>query len=601
MKNFYLILFLFCLNSIFSQNNIFQNQNIVNAPNNFGYFFPSNFNVTNYNLFRGAYFNNPGAGYVIPNPTGGSNVSYGSLNLQSLTTGGANSAFGHMSLYSLNTGARNTAVGFESLLNATTSEDCVAVGHQALRNALGTNNIGIGRQALQSPLLGGINNSGSNNIGIGLNAGGGLTSGNNNIILGTSSGIGVTSGNNNIIIGTNSSPSLTTGNNNVLLGRVTIPNADFTVNTIGRNMENTIVMADGNGTNRMIIDNNGRAGFGLGNSRPINRFEINSTGSFNGTPGLRFNNFSNTNFNSATPTSNRRVLTINNVGDVILVDDLGGVSQNCTTQNFIPINTATPGVLGCSQIFDNGSTSVGINTTGPFTYNNSVNPPFSGGTVPNTGTVRLDVNGVIRTVGIFATSDKKYKKEIKPIENAIEKIKKIEGKTYFWDRDKNKDMELDGGGHSGFIAQELEKVLPHLVVTDGNGNKAVNYIELMPYLVEAIKEQQTQINDLKSQIADNFKAQNQDLIELSNTKIINVSPNPSNDLITVSFNIEKSVQSAKLQVHDLNGNVISSLNVNDRENNITRTLQKDNFGKGIYIVSLVINGKSIDTKKIVFN
>jgi hypothetical protein len=129
----------------------------------------------------------------------------------------------------------------------------------------------------------------------------------------------------------------------------------------------------------------------------------------------------------------------------------------------------------------------------------------------------------------------------------------------------------------------------------------MNYIELIPVLIEAIKEQQTQINDLKTQISDNFKAQNQDLIELTNTKIISVSPNPSNDMITVSFNVEKLVQSAKLQVHDLNGNVISSLNINDRENNISRTLQKDNFGKGIYIVSLVINGKSIDTKKIVFN
>lgn len=131
---------------------------------------------------------------------------------------------------------------------------------------------------------------------------------------------------------------------------------------------------------------------------------------------------------------------------------------------------------------------------------------------------------------------------------------------------------------------------------------------MIPYLVESIKEQQiqikeqqAQITELKNTISDNFKSQNDDVIKLENTKIINVSPNPSSDVITVSLNIEKSVQNAKLQVYDLNGTLLSSLNVNERENNVTKTLQKDNFGKGIYIVSLVINGKSIDTKRIIFN
>ena len=254
----------------------------------------------------------------------------------------------------------------------------------------------------------------------------------------------------------------------------------------------------------------------------------------------------------------------------------------------------------CSQIFDNG-TSVGVSTTGSFAYTNSTSPPFSGGTVPMSGTVKFDVNGIIRTVGIFATSDRKFKKDISPIENSLEKVLALEGKTYKWNQQSNSEKNFDNDNHSGFIAQDIEKVLPHLVITGENGEKAVNYLELIPYLVEAIKAQESKIAELQNQISENFKSQNQELINMGNTKIISISPNPSTDKITIALNIDKSVQQAKLFVHDINGNVMASFQVNERENNINKTLQKDNFGRGIYIVSLVVNGKSIDSKKIVFN
>ena len=100
----------------------------------------------------------------------------------------------------------------------------------------------------------------------------------------------------------------------------------------------------------------------------------------------------------------------------------------------------------------------------------------------------------------------------------------------------------------------------------------MNHTGLIPVLIEALKEQQLQIEELKSQLSDNFKKQNHDLIALENTKIISVSPNPSNDIIAVSINIDKSVTQAKLMVYDLKGAVLSSLNIHERDNNITKTL-----------------------------
>ena len=504
---------------------------------------------------------------ILPNQNGGTN--------------GLNVSVGFAANQFVNPLARwNTFIGANAGITNTTGERNTFIGFISGNGSSTSNgNTTLGFGSFQA-------STGNNNIVIGLNAGNFLSNSNNNLLIGENCGFG-----------------LTVGNSNTFLGPVIVPSALSTATTGGNDTNNTIILADGVGNQRFYVHNNGRIGLGLGNNQiPQNRLEINSAGSFNSTPGLRFRNFINTNYSTAVPTSNRRVLTINNVGDVILVDDVGTTgttfTSTCATNNFVPKSTGASSMV-CSQIFDNG-TSVGINATGSFTYNNSSNPPFSGGTVPNTGTVRFDVNGVIRTVGIFATSDKKFKKNIESIENPLETIQKLDGKTYLWNKEANKEMDFDNGLHSGFIAQDLEKVLPHLVITNEKGDKAVNYTELIPYLVEAIKDQQTQINDLKTQISEKFKSQNQDLIQLNNTKIISVSPNPSKDVISVSLNVEKGIENALLQVYDLSGKLLSSLNVKERDNNISKTFQKDNFGTGVYIVSLVINGKSIDSKKIIF-
>ena len=111
---------------------------------------------------------------------------------------------------------------------------------------------------------------------------------------------------------------------------------------------------------------------------------------------------------------------------------------------------------------------------------------------------KLDVNGTVTCTGFNNTSDIKLKTDINNIETPLETIQKLKGITFNWKNDIiETDKSLQGIKH-GFIAQEVEKVLPSLVFEDKN--KSINYIELIPILVESIKDQQKQINELKSRI-----------------------------------------------------------------------------------------------------
>jgi len=114
-----------------------------------------------------------------------------------------------------------------------------------------------------------------------------------------------------------------------------------------------------------------------------------------------------------------------------------------------------------------------------------------------TGDPMLAVNGKIfasNDIIAFGSSDKRLKDNIKPIPNAIEKVKSIGGYEFDW----NDNQDAYVGHDVGVIAQEIEEVLPEIVTTRDNGYKAVKYEKIVPLLIEAIKEQQKQIDELKS-------------------------------------------------------------------------------------------------------
>ncbi len=111
------------------------------------------------------------------------------------------------------------------------------------------------------------------------------------------------------------------------------------------------------------------------------------------------------------------------------------------------------------------------------------------------GTERLEVNNSAVTVaGTFNnTSDARLKENVEPLTNALSDVCKLEGVSFNW---------IDGGKKStGFIAQQVEPILPDVVTTnEDDGIKSVNYVGMIGHLVEAIKEQQAQIDELKQKL-----------------------------------------------------------------------------------------------------
>jgi hypothetical protein len=110
--------------------------------------------------------------------------------------------------------------------------------------------------------------------------------------------------------------------------------------------------------------------------------------------------------------------------------------------------------------------------------------------------------GAVRVIGNFVNaSDARWKTNVSTLGNALSAVMRLRGVTYDWRQD-IAGKHFPEGRQVGFLAQEVEEVLPEVVSTDGNGYKSVAYVNVVPVLVEAIKQQQTQIQAQQKQIED---------------------------------------------------------------------------------------------------
>lgn len=118
------------------------------------------------------------------------------------------------------------------------------------------------------------------------------------------------------------------------------------------------------------------------------------------------------------------------------------------------------------------------------------------GLTPIQTTGELLVGGNITA---YYSSDISLKDNTRPIESAIFKVKQIRGVEFDWN-EKSTESQQEKGHDVGLIAQEVEKVLPEVIQIRKDGIKAIAYEKVVPLLVEAIKEQQTTIENLESRL-----------------------------------------------------------------------------------------------------
>jgi hypothetical protein len=172
--------------------------------------------------------------------------------------------------------------------------------------------------------------------------------------------------------------------------------------------------------------------------------------------------------------------------------------------SYTPNETEYPGnindrllVLG-NGTKDTPSDALVIMKNGESYFNGNINPVTDN--IYSLGTSAKRWKVVYSTDGVLNTSDARYKTDIENIENSLDKIMRINGVRYDWNTVGYPEMNFDNKTHIGVLAQEVEEVLPELVYTDENGYKSVSYEKLTPVLIEAVKEQQSEIDSQNSEI-----------------------------------------------------------------------------------------------------
>ncbi len=240
-------------------------------------------------------------------------------------------------------------------------------------------------------------------------------------------------------------------------------------------------------------------------------------------------NTSVTNLNTTTASLNTSVSNLNLTTASLLIETANLESFTSSINTTIKSKLDADGVISGSAQINVASTTgdialgtrtsgnyvatitagTGVSSTGATTGEGVAHTISIGQAVATSDNVRFNSLGVgmaasatagridaTNDVVAFSSSDIRFKENIKPIENAIDKIRKISGNTYNW-KEENKIEHGYEGNDVGVIAQEIEAVLPQLVQTRESGYKAVKYDKLVALLIEGIKEQQLQIEQLR--------------------------------------------------------------------------------------------------------
>ena len=172
------------------------------------------------------------------------------------------------------------------------------------------------------------------------------------------------------------------------------------------------------------------------------------------------------------------------------------------SSQFLRSDTSDQKTSGTLRFNDNVILSLGSSDDAEFFVNGShlyldLNSGIGNFYIRDGTTTRFtfdDAGDFTATGNITANSDITLKENIETIPNALDKVLNLRGVEY--DR-----IDMEGNPHHiGVIAQEIEEVIPEVVSTNEEGIKSVAYGNIIGVLIEAVKEQQNQINDLKDEI-----------------------------------------------------------------------------------------------------
>lgn len=387
---------------------------------------------------------------------------------------------------------------------------------------------------------------------------------------------------------------------------------------------------------------NGTAKVGIGTASPDARLNISNTslGGIGTTGSFQIGQSNTTNL---VMDYNEMQARNNGSASTLYLQYWGGNLDVCTSGGTTNFNG--PVVLTSSSLTVGTSVGIGITPSYDLHVNSTdysagyLISPYNGGTVLNViasgttaGTWGLYsyattlgyagyFSGNIYCTASYLPSDEGLKENIQPLQNGLDKIMKLDVKTYNFKSGLDK-MNLPSEKQYGFLAQNLETVFPELVKLNPAKKeqplefKSVNYMGLIPVLTEAMQEQQKQIEERNKTIAslqnqinemnqciqslcDNsaFKG-NSSSVTSESTRLFQNQPNPFNRTTVIRYLLSDENNSGVINIRDLNGNLVKSISINNTGKGQV-TINANEFSQGTYTYSLEVEGESVDTQLMV--
>ena len=169
----------------------------------------------------------------------------------------------------------------------------------------------------------------------------------------------------------------------------------------------------------------------------------------------------------------------------------------------------------------------------------------------------------------------------------------------------NIDIQVMEKQHYGLDADLLEEVFPDLVYENEDGSKSINYVEMVPILVQAINELKAELTELrgsdeKTQTrASEGDAKHDEMGEKVTLLSLGENrPNPFSNTTAIPVSIPEDVQRAFIYVYDLTGKKVQQVDIPARgKQNIT--LDASALTDGMYLYSLIADGKVVQTRRMI--
>lgn len=212
-------------------------------------------------------------------------------------------------------------------------------------------------------------------------------------------------------------------------------------------------------------------------------------------------------------------------------------------------------------------------------------------------------SGLVYGLTYYSWSDAKLKEDVKTIENALEKVLQLRGVTFKYKKEEAADSNIVVGvnqkTHIGVVAQEVENILPEVVTTAPDGTKAVAYSELVGVLIEAIKEQNEKIETLEEELEDIKHSNSLENGDGGKNILYQNQPNPFNEKTLINYFIKgDGAANAQIHIFNMQGTLIKTYHIRDSGEGRIEVSGSD-LNPGMYMYTLIVDGKEIDTKKMI--